>query len=321
MEMGIDIGTSSILVYMKEKGVVLKEPAIVAYDRGTQAVAAVGEEACLLLKETPGNRILVRPLQQGRLLDIGMVEKMIQYVVQKAMGKRLFKKPGIGIIVPCGFTEAERKIIEEATYTAGAREVRLIESPIAAALGAGLNITKPFGNLILDIGAGTSDLTVISEGEIVIHVSTKIAGDAWNEEIMRYLREYHGLLIEDEMAEEVKLRMGTLCPETWRKVMDVMGRDVESGVTKVVTVTSDEIANALRDSVKRLMDSMQGILEKTPPNLLEDIQERGAVLTGGGSMLRGLDKVMEETLGFSILIAEEPWKSVVIGAGEEHWKQ
>ena len=302
VDLGIDLGTASVLVYVKGKGVILKEPSVVAYDRDTNAIKAIGEEARMMLGRTPGNIVAVRPLRQGVISDYTVTEKMIKYFVQKALGKRTFKKPRISICVPSGVTEVERKAVEEATYAAGAREVHLIEEPVAAAIGAGIDISKPCGNMIVDIGGGTSDIAVISLGGTVVNTSLKIAGDDFDEAIVRYMRKKHNLLIGERTAED--------------ETLEVRGRNLVTGLPKTVTVTSTETEEALRETTGQIVEAVISVLERTPPELSADILDRGIMLTGGGSMLRGMEELIEEKTGINTMTADDPMKVVAIGTGE-----
>ena len=283
VDLGIDLGTASVLVYVKGKGVVLKEPSVVAFDRDTNVIKAIGEEARLMLGRTPGNIIAVRPLRQGVISDYTVTEKMIKYFVQKALGKRTFKKPRISICVPSGVTEVEKKAVEEATFAAGAREVHLIEEPVAAAIGAGIDISKPCGNMIVDIGGGTADIAVISLGGTVVNT---------------------------------KIKIGTTYPLVEEEKMEVRGRNLVTGLPKTVTVTSSETEEALRESTGQIVEAVIGVLEQTPPELSADILDRGIVLTGGGALLRGLEELIEERTGINTMTAEDPMKVVAIGTGQ-----
>ena len=316
VDLGIDLGTASVLVYVKGKGVILKEPSVVAYDRDTNAIKAIGEEARMMLGRTPGNIVAVRPLRQGVISDYTVTEKMIKYFVQKALGKRTFKKPRISICVPSGVTEVERKAVEEATYAAGAREVHLIEEPVAAAIGAGIDISKPCGNMIVDIGGGTSDIAVISLGGTVVNTSLKIAGDDFDEAIVRYMRKKHNLLIGERTAEEIKINIGAAYRRPELVTMEVRGRNLVTGLPKTIVVTSDETLEALREPAMQIVDAVHNVLERTPPELAADIFDRGIVLTGGGSLISGLDALIEEKTGITTMIAEEPLTAVAIGTGK-----
>ena len=283
VDIGIDLGTASVLVYVKGKGVILKEPSVVAYDRDSNTIKAIGEEARLMLGRTPGNVVAVRPMRQGVISDYTVTEKMIKYFVQKALGRRSFSKPRISICVPSGVTEVERKAVEEATYAAGAREVRLIEEPVAAAIGAGLDISRPCGNMIVDIGGGTADVAVISLGGTVVNTSIKIAGDNFDEAIVRYVRKKHNLLIGERTAEDIKIKIGTTYPLIEEESIEVRGRNILTGLPKTVKVTSSETEEALRETTGQIIEAVISVLERTPPELSADILDRGIVLTGGGA--------------------------------------
>lgn len=316
IDIGIDLGTASTLVYVKGKGVVLKEPTVVAYDRDTNDIKAIGEEARLMLGRTPGNIVAVRPLRQGVISDYVVTEKMIKYFVQKAIGRRTFKKPNISVCVPSGVTEVEKKAVEEAAYAAGAREVRLIEEPVAAAIGAGIDISKPYGNMIVDIGGGTSDIAVISLGGTVVNTSLKVAGDDFDEAIVRFMRKKHNLLIGERTAEDIKIKIGTTYPLVEEETMVVRGRNIVTGLPKTVTVTASETEEALREITSQIVEAVIAVLERTPPELSADILDRGIVLTGGGAMLRGLEQLIEEKTGINTMTAEDPMKVVAIGTGQ-----
>lgn len=316
VDIGIDLGTASVLVYVKGKGVVLKEPSVVAYDRETNEVKAIGEEARLMLGRTPGNIIAVRPLRHGVISDYTITEKMIKYFILKALGRRTFKKPRICICVPSGVTEVEKKAVEEATFAAGAREVHLIEEPVAAAIGAGIDISKACGNMIVDIGGGTSDIAVISLGGTVVNTSIKIAGDDFDEAIVRYMRKKHNLLIGDRTAEEIKIKIGTTYPLAEIEKLEVKGRNLVTGLPKTVLVTSSETEEALKEISGQIVEAVISVLEQTPPELSADVLDRGILLTGGGSMLRGLEELIEEKTGIHTITAEDPLKVVAVGTGQ-----
>ena len=317
VDLGIDLGTASVLVYVKGKGVVLKEPSVVAFDRDTNVIKAIGEEARLMLGRTPGNIIAVRPLRQGVISDYTVTEKMIKYFVHKSVGKSLFgRKPRISVCVPSGVTEVEKKAVEDATYAAGARDVKIIEEPVAAAIGAGIDIAKPCGNMIVDIGGGTADIAVISLGGTVVNTSIKIAGDDFDEAIVRYMRKKHNLLIGERTAEDIKIKIGTTYPLVEEEKMEVRGRNLVTGLPKTVTVTSSETEEALRESTGQIVEAVIGVLEQTPPELSADILDRGIVLTGGGALLRGLEEFIEERTGINTMTAEDPMKVVAIGTGQ-----
>ena len=314
-DIGIDLGTASILVYVKGKGVVLKEPSVVAFDRDTNRIKAIGEEARLMLGRTPGNIVAVRPLRQGVISDYTVTEKMLKYFIQKAVGKQRFRKPLISICVPSQVTEVERKAVEDAAFQAGARDVKIIEEPIAAAIGAGIDIARPCGNMIVDIGGGTSDIAVISLGGTVVSASIKIAGDDFDDAIVRYMRKKHNLLIGERTAEDIKIRIGSAYPRPESVTVDVRGRNLVTGLPKTITVTSEETEEALKDTTSQIVDAVHSVLEKTPPELAADIADRGIVLTGGGSLLYGLEELIESKTGITTMTAEDPMTAVAIGTG------
>ena len=316
MDIGIDLGTASILVYVKGKGVVLKEPSVVAFDRDTNRIKAIGEEARLMLGRTPGNIVAVRPLRQGVISDYTVTEKMLKYFISKAVGKQRFRKPLISICVPSGVTEVERKAVEDAAFQAGARDVKIIEEPIAAAIGAGIDIARPCGNMIVDIGGGTSDIAVICLGGTVVSTSIKIAGDDFDDAIVRYMRKKHNLLIGERTAEDIKIRIGSAYPRPEVETVDVRGRNLVTGLPKTITVTSKETEEALHDTTLQIVDAVHSVLEKTPPELAADIADRGIVLTGGGSLLYGLEELIESKTGITTMTAEEPMTAVAIGTGK-----
>ncbi|MDY4875042.1 MAG: rod shape-determining protein MreB [Eubacterium sp.] len=314
-DIGIDLGTASILVYVKGKGVVLKEPSVVAFDRDTNRIKAIGEEARLMLGRTPGNIVAVRPLRQGVISDYTVTEKMLKYFIQKAVGKQRFRKPLISICVPSQVTEVERKAVEDAAFQAGARDVKIIEEPIAAAIGAGIDIARPCGNMIVDIGGGTSDIAVISLGGTVVSASIKIAGDDFDDAIVRYMRKKHNLLIGERTAEDIKIRIGSAYPRPESVTVDVRGRNLVTGLPKTITVTSEETEEALKDTTSQVVEAVHSVLEKTPPELAADIADRGIVLTGGGSLLYGLEELIESKTGITTMTAEDPMTAVAIGTG------
>ena len=315
-DIGIDLGTASILVYVKGKGVVLKEPSVVAFDRDTNKIKAIGEEARLMLGRTPGNVVAIRPLRKGVISDYTVTEQMLKYFIQKAIGRMSFRKPRISVCVPSSITEVEKKAVEDATYQAGAREVSIIEEPIAAAIGAGIDISRPCGNMIVDIGGGTCDVAVISLDGIVVSTSIKVAGDDFDEAIIRYVRKKHNLLIGERTAEDIKINVGTVYKRPENLTMDVRGRNLVTGLPKTVTVTSEETEEALREPAYQIVDAVHNVLERTPPELAADIFDRGIVMTGGGSLLNGLDQLIEEKTGITTMVAEDPLTAVAIGTGK-----
>lgn len=315
-DIGIDLGTASILVYIKGKGVVLKEPSVVAFDRDTNKIKAIGEEARLMIGRTPGNIVAVRPLRQGVISDYTVTEQMVKYFIQKSIGRRSYKKPRISVCVPSGATEVETKAVEDASYQAGAREVIIVEEPLAAAIGSGIDIMKPCGNMIVDIGGGTTDIAVISLGGTVVSNSVKLAGDDFDDAIVRYMRKKHNLLIGDRTAEEIKINIGTCFKRAESKSMEVRGRNLVTGLPKTITVTSEETEEALREVTSQIVEAIHGVLEETPPELSADIAVRGIVLTGGGSLLRGLEELIESKTGINTMTSEDPMTAVAIGTGK-----
>lgn len=315
-DIGIDLGTANVLVYIKGKGVVLREPSVVAFDRDTNKIKAIGEDARLMLGRTPGNIVAVRPLRQGVISDYTVTEKMLRYFIRKSCGKSRFRKPRISVCVPSGVTEVEKKAVEDATYEAGAREVAIIEEPIAAAIGAGIDISRPCGNMIVDIGGGTSDIAVISLGGTVVSTSIKVAGDDFDDAIVRYMRKMHNLLIGERTAEEIKVKIGSAYQRPELVAMDVRGRNLVTGLPKTITVTSDETLEALREITSQIVEAVHTVLEKTPPELAADVADRGIVLTGGGSLLYGLEELLEEKTGINTMTADDPMTAVAVGTGK-----
>ncbi|MBR6344235.1 MAG: rod shape-determining protein [Lachnospiraceae bacterium] len=314
-DIGIDLGTASILVYIKGRGVVLKEPSVVAFDKDSNKIKAIGEDARLMIGRTPGNIVAVRPLKSGVISDYTVTEKMMKYFITKALGKKYFRKPRIAVCVPSGVTEVEKKAVEDATYQAGAREVAIIEEPIAAAIGAGIDISKPQGNMIVDIGGGTTDVAVISLGGTVVSESIKIAGDDFDNAIVVYMRKKYNLLIGERTAEDIKINIGTAFKRAEADYMDVKGRNLVTGLPETIKVSSDETQEALKETTSQILDTICHVLEKTPPELAGDIVDRGIVLTGGGAMLRGLEELIEERTHINTMTADEPMTCVAIGTG------
>lgn len=314
-DIGIDLGTTNCLVYSTGKGLVLQEPSVVVYDKDTEKIRAIGEEAKQMSNHVNSNMEVIRPIRQGVIVDFVVLEKMLKYFITKAMGRRAFRKPRISVCVPSGITEIERKAVEEATYQAGAREVYLVEEPIAAAIGAGVDITKPFGNLIVDIGGGTTDIAVISVGEVVVSSTIKVAGDSFDQAIISYIRKTHGLFISEDAAETIKVRIGTAIEEVNPQVMEVKGRNVLTGLPKKIKLTSEEIREALKDATGQIVEAVHGILEKTPPELVADIVDRGIVLAGGGALLKGMDTLIEQRTGVNTLTVQDSMHVVAVGTG------
>lgn len=315
-DIGIDLGTANVLVYIKGKGVVLEEPSVVAYDRDTSRIKAIGEEARQMLGRTPGNIVAVRPLKQGVISDYSVTERMIKYFIQKSIGKRRFRKPMVSICVPSSATEVEKKAVEDATYEAGARYVKIIEEPIAAAIGANIDISKPCGNMIVDIGGGTTDIAVTSLGGAVVSNSVKVAGDDFDEAIVRYMRKKHNLLIGERTAEEIKIKVGACYARPETLSMEVRGRNLVTGLPKTISLTSEETEDALKEATAQIIEAIHNALEMTPPELAADIADRGIVLTGGGALLYGLEDLIEEKTGINTMTAENPMRCVAIGTGK-----
>ncbi len=318
-DIGIDLGTASVLVYVKNKGIVLNEPAVVAIDTNNGNVLAVGEEARQMLGRTPGSIVAIRPLREGVISDYEVTEKMLKYFIEKITGGvSMFKmfKPKIMVCVPSGVTEVEKRAVIDATMEAGAREVYLIEEPIAAAIGAGIDISRPNGSMVVDVGGGTTDIAVISLGGIVESASIKIAGDTFDEDIIKYMRKNHSMLIGERTAEEIKKNIGSAFPREEEVTMDVRGRNLVSGLPETREITSTEMLSALKDSVVKIADAVHAVLEKTPPELSADISDKGILMTGGGSMLWGLDKLIEKRTGIDAYVAEDAISSVARGTGE-----
>lgn len=315
-DIGIDLGTASVLVYIKGQGIVLKEPSVVAIEKNTKEILAVGEEARRMLGRTPGNIVATRPLKEGVISDYDITEKMLKYFISKAIGKHLFRKPRIAVCVPSNVTEVERRAVEDATKQAGAREVFVIEEPIAAAIGAGIEISRACGSMLVDIGGGTTDVAVISLGGTVVSTSLKVAGDNFDTSIVRYMRKKHNILIGERTAEDLKINIGTAFERVPSVSMDVRGRNLVTGLPKTITVSSDEMHEALLESVTNIVEAVHSVLEKTPPELAADISDRGIVMTGGGSLLYGLDKLIKEKTGIDAFIAEDAVSCVAIGTGK-----
>lgn len=314
-DVGIDLGTASVLVYIKGKGIVLKEPAVVAIDQYTNKFLAVGEEARQMLGRTPGNIVAIRPLKDGVISDYGITERMLKYFIQKSLGRMLFK-PRIIICVPSGITEVEKRAVMEASNEAGASKTYLIEEPIAAAIGAGIDITQPNGGMVVDIGGGTSDVAVISLGGIVVSKSIKTAGDECDEAIIKYIRKKFNMMIGERSAEKLKVEVGCAYPYEEEKTIEIKGRNLLTGLPVNVDVTSTDMLEALREPINEIVEAVHEVLEKTPPELSSDISNSGIYLTGGGAMLYGLDKKIEERTGIQTRLADNPIECVAIGTGK-----
>lgn len=314
-DLGIDLGTASILVYVRGKGVVLNEPSVVAIDSYTNKFLAVGEEAKKMLGRTPGNIIALRPMKNGVIADFDITEKMIKYFINKSIGRKLFK-PNIIICVPSGITQVEKRAVLQACANAGANKTHIIEEPIAAAIGAGLDITSPEGNMIIDIGGGTTDVAVISLGGIVINNSIRVAGDDCNDAIVKYIKRKYSMIIGERSAEDLKINIGCAFPREEEIFMEVRGRNLLTGLPKTVEVSSNEMYEAMEEPINNIVETVHNVLEKTPPELAADISDKGAIITGGGALLYGMDKIIEKRTGITIKVAENPILCVARGTGK-----
>lgn len=313
-DIGIDLGTAYVLVYVKGKGIVLKEPSVVAIREKTKEVIAVGEAARDMIGRTPVNIATIRPLRHGVISDCDATEQMLKYFINKVIGHRLIK-PNIGVCVPSGITEVEKRAVEEATKRAGAKFVDTIEEPIAAAIGAGIEIERPCGSMVVDIGGGTTDIAVISLGGAVVKRSIKIAGDDFDDTIIKYMRKKYNMLIGERTAEEIKINVGSVYKRDIPAEIEIRGRNLVSGLPKNIVVTSEEVQEALEEPVATIIDGIKAVLEATPPELAADISDRGVVLTGGGSLIYGLDQLIHEKTGMNVIIADDAMSCVAIGTG------
>lgn len=315
-EVGIDLGTANVLVYIKGKGIVLNEPSVVAINKDTDEILAVGEEARQMLGRTPANIVAVRPLRDGVISDYDITERMLKHFIRKTCGSGRFFKPKIMVCVPSGVTEVEKRAVREAATQAGGKDVYLMEEPVAAAIGAGIDISKPDGVMVIDIGGGTTDIAVISLGGIVASTSVKIAGDKFDEAIIKYMRKEHKLYIGERTAEELKLTIGTAFPRDEVVTKECRGRDLVTGLPKSVEVTSDEMMDALEEPLHAICEAVHNVLEITPPELAADISNSGIIITGGGALLYGIDKRIEDRTAINVVIAEDPKSCVAVGTGK-----
>lgn len=314
-DIGIDLGTASVIAYVKGKGIVLREPSVVAVDNNTGDVLAVGKEARRMLGRTPGNIVATRPLRDGVISNYTVTEKMLKYFINRVCGRFIFA-PRIMICIPSQVTEVEKKAVIDAASQAGARKVYLIEEPIAAAIGAGLDITKPCGNMVVDIGGGTTDIAVISLGGSVVSTSLKVAGDKFDEAIVKYIKKKYNIIIGERTAEDLKINIGCVYPKIQDMEMDIRGRDLATGLPKTITVYSSEILEALTEPAMLVVDAVHSVLEKTPPELSADICDRGIYMTGGGCLVDGLDKLLSEKTGINVMIAQDAVSCVALGTGK-----
>jgi len=318
-DLAIDLGTANTLVYVKGKGIVLREPSVVAVRkdiRGASKVLAVGKEAKMMLGKTPGNIKAIRPMRDGVIADFEVTEAMLRYFITKVHNRRTLVRPRIIVSVPSGITQVEKRAVKESAESAGAREVYLVEEPMAAAVGAGLPITEPTANMIVDIGGGTTEVAVISLSGIVYSGSVRVAGDKMDEAILQYIKKKYNLLIGEHSAEVIKTTIGNVMPEKPYDTMEIKGRDLVSGVPKTITIDADEVREAITEQVDAIVETVKVALEQTPPELAADIVDKGIVLTGGGALLRNLDKLLREETGLPIIIADDPLSSVVLGSGK-----
>ncbi len=316
-DMGIDLGTATTLVYVKNQGIVMCEPSVVAVQAGTTNVLAVGEEAKRMLGRTPGNIVAIRPMRHGVIADFEITESMLRYFIRKVnQSKALFMRPRIVIAIPSGITEVEKRAVKDSALHAGAREVYMIEEPMAAAIGVGLPIQEPSGNMIIDVGGGTTEMAVISLAGIVFSKSIRIGGDEMDEAIIDYLKKNYNLMIGERTAEDIKIKIGSAYPLEQELSMEVKGRDLVAGLPKSVTVTSEEVREALAEPIAQIVEAVRITLERTPAELSADLIEKGIVMAGGGSLLRGLDRLISEETGLPVHLAEDPMTAVALGTGK-----
>ncbi len=314
-DIGIDLGTATVIAYVKGKGIVLREPSVVAVDSNTGEVLAVGKEARRMLGRTPGNIVATRPLREGVISNYTVTEKMLKYFINKVCGRFVFA-PRIMICIPSRVTEVEKKAVIDAATQAGARKVYLIEEPIAAAIGAGIDISKPCGNMVVDIGGGTTDVAVISLGGSVESTSLKVAGDKFDEYIVKYIKRKHNIMIGERTAEDLKINIGCVYPKIQDSEMEIRGRDLATGLPKNITVYSSEMLEALIEPAMLIVDAVHSVLEKTPPELASDISDKGIYMTGGGCLVDGLDKLLQEKTGINVMIAQDTVSCVALGTGK-----
>lgn len=315
-DMGIDLGTANTLVFVKGKGVVLREPSVVAINNVTKKPLAVGSEAKLMIGRTPGNIVAIRPLKDGVIADFDVAHTMIKSLIEKSVSKGSFKSPRIIVCYPSGVTEVEKRAIEEATKLAGARDVVLMEEPMAAAIGAGLPVSEPTGSMIVDIGGGTTEVAIISLGGIVTSKSLRIAGDELDQSIIAYIKKENNLMIGERTAEQIKMEIGSAFKIEEERIMEIKGRDLVTGLPKIIEVSESEIREALREPISSIIEAIKTTLEKTPPELAADIMDKGIMLAGGGALLRGLDVLIARETNMPVHIAESPLDCVVLGAGK-----
>ena len=314
-DIGIDLGTANTVVYVRGRGIVLREPSVVAIVTGTSQVRAVGEEAKRMLGRTPGNITAIRPMKDGVIADFDITEAMLRYFIKKVHNRRYGVKPRVIVAVPSGITEVERRAVKESAYHAGARDVRLIEEPMAAAIGVGLPVEEPAGNMIVDIGGGTTEVALISLAGIVLSRSVRVAGDECDEAIIQYMKRAYNLMIGERTAEEIKIKVGSTYPLEQELTMEVRGRDLVAGLPKTLTITSEEIREALQETISIVVENVRVTLERCPPELAADLVDRGIMLAGGGALLRGVDKLLAEETGLPVHLSDDPLSAVALGTG------
>lgn len=316
VDIGVDLGTANILVYLKGSGIVLREPSVVAIDRNTNKILAIGEEAKTMLGRTPGNIVAIRPLREGVIADYDITQSMLEHVIQRVAGKSLFFKPRVVICIPSGVTTVEKRAVLEAAIQSGAAKTYLVEEPIAAAMGAGLEISESRGAMVVDIGGGTTDVAVMSLGGIVVSDSLRVGGDKFDEAIIRFVKKEHNVLIGEPTAEEIKIKVATVFKGHRQAEIEIRGRDLVSGLPTTLKLTSEEIYRALVEPVSMLVSCVRTVLEKTPPELSADIIDRGIVLTGGGALLDGMAELLQAETGIATIVADSPLECVAVGTGK-----
>ena len=316
VDIGVDLGTANILVYLKGSGIVLREPSVVAIDRNTNKILAIGEEAKTMLGRTPGNIVAIRPLREGVIADYDMTQSMLENVIQRVAGKSLFFKPRVVICIPSGVTTVEKRAVLEAAIQSGASKTYLVEEPIAAAMGAGLEISESRGAMVVDIGGGTTDIAVMRLGGVVVSDSLRVGGDKFDEAIVRFVKKERNVLIGEPTAEEIKIKVATVFKGNRQTEIEVRGRDLVSGLPTTIKLTSDEIYRALKEPVATLVSCVRSVLEKTPPELSSDIIDRGIVLTGGGALLDGMPELLQAETGIATIVADRPLECVAVGTGK-----
>lgn len=315
-DLGIDLGTANSLVYLKGKGIVLREPSVVAMERDSKRILAIGHEARKMLGRTPGNIVAIRPLREGVIADYNTTEAMLKYFISRVSGRRVWFRPRVVVCIPSGGTTVEKRAVIEACLHAGAREAFLIEEPLAAALGAGLDISRPNGHMVVDIGGGTTDVAILSLDGIVLSHSLRVGGNKLDDAIVRYVKKEYNLLIGERTAEELKMEIGTAHPDAIAREMDIRGRDLITGLPKTLRMTSRETYYAMEEPILAIVEAIKSVLEKTPPELAADIVDKGILLTGGGSLLNSLDRLISEETGIPVHVAEDPLSSVALGTGK-----